>query len=140
MPTGDNVLSIDSNIILHYLTRDQEELWAKADAAFARLDSGEISLHCDPMVLGEVVWTLHSFYKLPPPEISVLLEPLLKAKHFRMPNKETYIRALELYGCDVPHFGDACACAAALEDCGGRLLSFDKRLSKVEGISRVEEA
>ena len=37
------------------------------------------------------------------------------------------------------HFGDACACAAAIEDCQGRLLSFDRKLTGVAGVARAEE-
>jgi hypothetical protein len=31
-----------------------------------------------------------------------------------------------------------CACAAALEECKGRLYSFDAELSKIEGLDRRE--
>jgi hypothetical protein len=37
----------------------------------------------------------------------------------------------------VRDFGDACACAAALQRCEGRLVSFDRKLSGVDGISRL---
>jgi predicted nucleic-acid-binding protein len=68
------------------------------------------------------------------------LEPIIKAEGFIVPNKDRYIRALKLYSESVSHFGDACACAAALEDCDGRLLSFDRKLSGVDGIRRTENA
>jgi len=49
-----------------------------------------------------------------------------------------YLRALRLFAHTVKHFGDALACAAVLEDCEGRLYSFDRKLSAVEGIERRE--
>lgn len=140
MSTTARAFAVDSNVLLRYLTRDNEDLWAKADAAMARMANGEIILHCEPMILGEMVWVLSSFFKLTRREISDLLEPLVSAKGFHIPGKGRYIRALELYGSSVPHFGDACACAAAIEESEGRLLSFDKELSAVEGVERTEWA
>lgn len=131
--------SVDANIILRYLTRDHEELWKKADAIVGAMDDGKVELVCDPVTLAEVVFVLGSTYGLAREQIHALMEPIVTAKAFVMPNKEVYIRALELYGDSVSHFGDACACATALARAEGRLVSFDKKLSGVEGIHRTEE-
>ena len=132
--------SIDANVILRYLLRDDEAQYTKAEAIVKDVAKGAVSIHCDPVILGEVVWVLASFYKLPRRKIFEILAPMLKADEFRIPNKSRYIRALELYAHSIPHFGDACACATALEDCEGRLLSFDRELSDVQGIIRSETA
>ncbi len=63
---------------------------------------------------------------------------MVSADGFIVPDKDRYLRALALYGEGKLHFGDACACAAAELDCEGRLLSFDRALSKVPGVERVE--
>jgi len=136
---ASDAISIDANVILRYLVRDDEELWRKANAAVLKMESGELVLECDPVILGEVVWTLTSFYKLPRQQIAEALSRLLRADGFRVPSKDRYLRALQLYFTSVPHFADACACAAAVEDCEGRLLSFDRKLSRVEGVRRTEE-
>jgi predicted nucleic-acid-binding protein len=132
-------LAIDANVILRYLVRDDKALWEKADAVMRRMDRGEVVLDCDPVILGEVVWTLTSFYKLPRERIASALLGLLSAEGFRVLGKDRYVRALQLYSTSVPHFADACASAAAIEDCDGQLLSFDRALSRVEGVSRHEE-
>ena len=44
-----------------------------------------------------------------------------------------------MYSESMRDFGDACACAAAMEKCEGRLLSLDRDLSKVPDIQRTEE-
>jgi predicted nucleic-acid-binding protein len=67
------------------------------------------------------------------------LEPIVNLDGFVITDKDRYIRALDLFATSVPHFGDACACAAALEECEGRVLSFDKKLAGVEGVRRSEE-
>ncbi len=103
------------------------------------MDKGRIELLCDPVTLAEIVFVLGSFYKLTREQIHEIMEPIVAAKGFAIPDKDRYVRALELYGYSVSHFGDACACAAAIEHCEGRLLSFDKKLSGVEKIRRLEE-
>ncbi len=131
--------TIDANIILRYLIRDKEAYWRKAHAVLRAVHDGTIAVVCDPITLGEIVFTLGSLYKLERQQVCDLLAPLLKAEGFHIADKDIYIRALELHGGSVPHFGDACACARAMESSGGRLLSFDKKLSKVPGVTRMEE-
>lgn len=130
---------VDANVLIRYLARDNEPLWEKADAIIEAMDDGRIELLCDPVNLAEIVFVLGSAGGLERMQIHQLLDPVIKAKGFRIPNKDVYIRAMELYGNNVPHFGDACACALALDSCEGRLLSFDKKLSSVPGLERVEE-
>lgn len=139
MKDSNKVCAIDANVILRYLLRDNEEQWVKAHAVIAQVEDGALVVVCDPVILAEVVWVLTSVYKLTHQHAASIVIPLVKADGFSVPNKDRYIRALELYATTVPHFGDACACAAALEQCGGKLLSFDKKLSGISGIQRQEE-
>ena len=133
------VYTVDANVILRYLLRDDEALWQKAYAAIRAVNEGSVKLVCDPVILAEVVFVLGSIYRLTRQRIYELLGPLVKAEGFLIPNKDLYIRALELYGNSVSHFGDACACAMALDTSEGRLLSFDKKISNVPGVERLEE-
>ncbi|HOS94449.1 MAG TPA: PIN domain-containing protein [Armatimonadota bacterium] len=129
---------VDANVLLRFLLDDHPELSGKAAAILERMERGGEVLHCDPVTLAEVVWVLGSFYKQPNDAIARALEPILKAEGLRMPEKARYIRALGLFAHTVASFGDACACAAALEDCQGRLYSFDRKLSEVDGVDRRE--
>lgn len=132
--------AIDANVLIRYLTRDDEDLWKKADAIIAAMDDGLVELLCNPVTLAEVVFVLGSkTFGLSREEVYRLLDPLVRSRGFRIPNKHLYMRALELYGTSVPHFGDACACALALTECEGRLISFDRKLSGIAGVERVEE-
>lgn len=130
---------IDANIILRHLLGDNEELSPKAKAILESVEDGLLTVICEPVTLAEAVWVLKSFYKLSPEQISGELLGIVALERFLLPNKPLYMQALKLYGGPVPHFGDACACAAALEQCDGRMLSFDRRLSRVDGISRDED-
>lgn len=133
-----DTLAIDANVIIRFLLRDHAELSPKAKAIIDAVQAKRLRVLCDPVTLAEVAWVLKSFYKLTPEQIVKELRPLVEAECFRVPNKGLYLRALDLFSSTVPHFGDACACAAALEECEGKLLSFDKKLSRADGIERLE--
>ncbi|MPN16654.1 hypothetical protein SDC9_163999 [bioreactor metagenome] len=47
------------------------------------------------------------------------------------------MKALELFALSVPHFGDACLCAAAIDMTEGEIISFDKKMKSVKGISCI---
>lgn len=130
--------SIDTNIIMRYLIPDNPELFAKAESILDRVAEGALTVFIDPIILAEVVFVFTNHYGRSREELRVILDPFLKSDNVLISNKFRYIRALEIYADTKAHFGDACACAAALEECDGRLFSFDRKLSEVEGISRVE--
>ena len=128
----------DANVILRYLLRDHEQLAEKARGLFEAVEDGRVVMVLNPVTLAEVVFVMASVYKVPSVQISDGLVSLLQADGVVMSEKEQYIRALQLFAGPVRHFGDACVCAAALEECEGRLFSFDRELSTVEGIERAE--
>lgn len=130
--------TIDANVILRYVTRDHEDHFRKAAAILEAVQDNKIEVYCEPVTLAEVVWVLARIYGLAREQIHAGLSPIVANRAFRMPDKARYIRALELYATAVPHFGDACACAAAVDTSEGKLLSFDKDLSRVADIVRLE--
>jgi predicted nucleic acid-binding protein len=131
---------VDANVILRYLLRDDEELAGKARAIWEAVEDGRLVAVCDPVTLGEVVFVMSSVYGLANAETGEALIALLQAEGVAMLAKERYLRALRLFADTVKHFGDACACACALEESEGQLLSFDRKLSSIAGIDRREMA
>jgi predicted nucleic-acid-binding protein len=131
--------ALDANIILRYLMQDDVDLYASAQRIFEAIDVGEIIALLDPVNLAEVVWVMQSFYQLSPADIGPVLETLLNSPFIDIAYKEQYLTALRLYAGGLHHFGDACACAAAMDRCDGRMLSFDRKLSRVSGIRRYEQ-
>jgi len=136
--SGD-LFEIDANVILRYLLQDNTELSPKATAIMEAIEDGELTVSCDPVILAEVIWVLGSVYRSPRDKIAFDLAPIIEARGFLVPNKERYVFALSIYATSNAHFGDACACAAALECSDGRLLSFDRDLSRIPGIHRLEK-
>lgn len=138
MTEASPLCAIDANVIVRYVLGDNERLYHLAEAIFLSIQSGETRALLEPVILSEVVFVLTTVYEMPRQEISEGLISLISAPGFVMPDKPHYLRALALLGTSVPHFGDACACAAAIGECDGRLYSFDKKLSAVEGVTRME--
>ena len=138
MPENARPYALDANVILRFILRDHEELSTKAQEIMQAASDGQIVVHCDPVIIAEVVYVLSSRYGAPRERIVESLASVLKPESTVMPNKQRYLRALRIFAETNAHFGDACACAAALEDCEGRLFSFDRELSEVEGIGRSE--
>ena len=130
--------ALDANVILRFILLDHEELSTKAREIMRAASDGRIVVHCDPVIVSEVVYVLSSRYGVSRARIAEAVERVLRPESTVMPNKERYLRALRIYAETTAHFGDACACAAAIQECEGRLLSFDRELSKIEGISRSE--
>jgi predicted nucleic-acid-binding protein len=130
--------SIDANVILRYVMHDDPKLFAKAYAILRAVQSGQTVVTCDPVNLADAIWMLSRDYKLSNQQICDGLEPIFQSEGFLMPDKERYLLAFRLFKEGLKSFGDACICAAALQDCEGRLFSFDVDLSKVPGVTRSE--
>ena len=139
MRTGARPCALDTNVIVRFVTQDHPSLSPKADEIMRAISEDRLAVVLDPVVLAEVVFVLTSFYKLSNESVSEALKSLVIADNVLMDAKAKYLLALDIFGTANVHFGDACACAAAVQDCGGRLISFDRILSRVPGISRLEE-
>ena len=139
MTGGARCYVIDANVVLRYLLGEPQEQAAAAGEVMAAIEAGAMLGYLSPVALAEIVWVLSSFYELPAADIAAALEPIVKNENVLVPGKEIYVKALELFADGVKHFGDACACAAAMVECDGRLVSFDRELSRVDGITRTEK-
>ncbi len=131
--------TLDANIILRYVLDDNEELTAKAERIWQAIEDGAVTAVLEPVTLAEVVFVLASVYRLPNATISEAVLPLLQVEGVRMHNRERYLHALRLFGTTVKHFGDACACATALDETGGLLYSFDRGMPEIAGLRRAED-
>jgi predicted nucleic acid-binding protein len=131
--------AVDANVLLRYVLRDEEELAQRARHIWQAVERAQIVAVLDPVILSEVVLVMSRTYGLSNEEIAEALTSMVELDHVVMVAKPRYVRALRLFGHSVKHFGDACACACALEECEGRLYSFDRKLSAVPGVQRREE-
>lgn len=133
---------LDTNVIISYLTRDDE---AKAEACyqlFQRVQLGEEELFTCEAVVSEVAYVLSSSrapYRLSHADIKARLLPILTLRGVRLPQKRVYLRALDLYAsAPFLDFEDALA-VAHMEHRGlTEIVSYDRDFDRVTGLRRVE--
>lgn len=133
---------LDTNVILRYLTRDDE---AKAEACyqlFQRVGRGEEELLTCEAIVTEVVYVLSSRrapYRLSHEEIRGRLVPILTLRGLRLPQKRVYIRALDLYAAaPFLDFEDALAVAHMERQGVTEIVSYDRDFDLVPELQRVE--
>ena len=92
---------LDTNVILRYLTRDDE---AKAEACrvlLERVNAGAEQVMVSEAVFTELVYVLSSRrlpYQLARADILARLVPILAMRGLKLPHKRMYLRALEQTG------------------------------------------
>ena len=133
---------LDTNVVLRYLTRDDE---AKAQACyrlFQRVKSQEEELFTCEAIVTEVVYVLASRragYGLSHEEIRARLVPILSLRGLRLQHKAVYVRALDIYA-SRPYldFEDALAVAHMERRGIAEIVSYDRDFDRVAQVRRIE--
>ena len=132
---------LDANIILRYLTRDDEAKAAACFSLFQRLKGGQEQVTTSEVVLHEVLYVLTSraHYNLSHEDASARLRPILTLRGLKLPHKRVYLRALDLYTASPSlDFGDALAVAQMESQSIQEILSYDTDFDRFPGIKRIE--
>ena len=123
LPNGGKMIAVDTNIIVRFLTRDDEEQYQKVYRIFAESEH----LFIPATVILETEWVLRFSYRFPSERIIYALTGLLKLNNVNTENKVAVINALEWHknGMD---FADALhlSCSSHTD----KFVSFDKKLIK----------
>ena len=133
---------LDTNVILRYLTRDDE---AKAEACyrlFQSVKNGEEELFTCEAIVTEVVYVLSSpraGYRLSHDDIRARLVPILSLRGLRLLHKRVYVRALDIYA-SFPSldFEDALAVAHIERQGITEIVSYDRDFDRVVQVQRTE--
>ena len=133
---------LDANIIIRYLTRDNE-LKAKACyQLFQRIKQGKEEVATCEAILTEVAYVLTSNrapYRLSHSEVRDRLVPILSLRGLKLPRKRNFLRALDIYA-SAPSLDIEDALAAAhMEQRGiSGIYSYDRDFDRVAGVRRLE--
>ena len=133
---------LDTNVILRYLTRDDEEKAEACYRLFQRVKQGDEELFTCEAVVTEVAYVLSSTrapYRLSHGEIRERLLPILTLRGLKLPQKRACLRALDLYA-EVPSLDieDALAVAHMEQQRVTEIISYDTDFDRVAGIERAE--
>src|SRR3990170_2532870 len=102
-----SVRFVDTNILLRYLVRDDEEKAKQALALLRRVEQGKEKVATSAMVVFEAVFTLEKRYRFPRELIREALLDILSLRGLEFPNKLLYQTVFDLYVDRNISFADA---------------------------------
>jgi predicted nucleic-acid-binding protein len=98
-------IGVDTNIIIRYIVRDDEEQAAKADSVFTKSDLNNPIL-INHIVVVETIWVLKILYKYPKSDLIKVLEILLFNTEIKVLNSEEAQKALLMFQNGTADFSD----------------------------------
>ena len=128
---------LDTNVIIRFLTADDNIKYQNLHSFFTAIENGEMRVELKLIVLFQVVFVLKSFYKVPKEDIVEGLLTLLGFKGITIKEKKVVRRSLDLWRDKNVEIVD-CYLIACLEgDRQNLLYSYDRDFDSFN-INRVE--
>jgi predicted nucleic-acid-binding protein len=123
------VYLLDANVIIRFLTGDDEKFLKKSIEYFEQIEKKELKVEILSEVVMEVFFVLTKFYKLPKNEVISDLKVILSLEGVVNKDKIILFEALNIIENKNIDFVDALICAKYKLQGYGKL-SFDKDLNK----------
>jgi predicted nucleic-acid-binding protein len=102
---GCGVLGLDSNVLVRFLTRDDEQQFAAASRLLGQ--AVDHSLRVSLIVLVELNWVLRRVYKRPKLDVLRTLDDLMDARQLVIEERARVIQAIVLARATEADFSDA---------------------------------
>jgi predicted nucleic acid-binding protein len=128
---------LDTNILLRYFTKDDEEKARKALALLQRIEKGEEKVETSLPVIFETIFTLQRYYKVPRSRIKDLLLLVLRLRGLRLPAKTLCIAALDIFVKRNISYADAFNAVYMQSKGMTEIYSWDEDFDRIEGITRI---
>jgi len=130
---------LDTNVILRFLLRDDEQKYQRSLRLLKRCENGEEDLETTHLTIAEAAWVLAGRpYKLEPSEIRDRLIPIVALEHLRLPDKALLADALRLYAHTGVDYADAYTAAVMRKHGLDRIYSYDTDFDRIPGLTRAE--
>ncbi len=124
------MIGLDTNILVRYLTRDDESQWRQA----ADLIQQNQPCFITNIVLCELVWVLRGAnYRFQKSEIISALEAMLHSAAFEFESRSTLDQALQQYKQGKADFSDYLIGATSRQAGCTETASFDRKLKGEKG-------
>ena len=124
------MIGLDTNVLVRYLTRDDESQWQQACLV---IESGQLCFIAN-IVLCELVWVLRGNpYKFDKQEILNTLEIMLQSPTFEFENRSVVYQALQRAKQGRADFSDYIIGAIATHAGCQETVSFDRKLKGERG-------
>lgn len=132
---------LDANIVVRYLTKDDEVKALACFELFQRLKLGKEQVETNKAIITEVVYVLSSKanYNLPHDEIRSRLLPIISLRGLKLKNKKIYLKALDFYAqYKTLDFEDVLTLAFMEKKGIKQIYSYDSDFDGITNIERVE--
>ncbi len=120
----------DTNVLIRYLTKDNEVLYFRAKEFFDKVKDGTTRAVILESVIAECIYVLTKIYKVPGKEAADSLIALLHYKGIENPDREELICALTLFSERRIDIVDCILCVKASGP-EASLFTFDEELNKI---------
>jgi predicted nucleic-acid-binding protein len=129
------MIALDTNILVRYLTQDDEQQWQEAIALIKQNQPCFIT----NIVICELVWVLRGGnYGFNKDEIINTLEAMLHSSAFQFESRSTVYQALQRYKEGRADFSDYLIGAIACQAGCTETVSFDGKLKNEKGFRCLE--
>lgn len=129
------MIGLDTNILIRYLTRDDESQWRQASELIQQNQPCFIA----NIVLCELVWVLRGAnYRFQKDEIINVLEAMLHSAAFEFENRSTVDRALQRYKRGKADFSDYLIGVTSRQAGCTETANFDGKLKGEQGFRWLE--
>lgn len=125
------LLWVDANVLLRFLTGDPPDLAERARRLVARAEQGEVTLRLTILMVAEMVWVLGSFYNYPRERIAEVLLPLVIADGVAVDDHDRVVGALTRMAAHNVDFVDAYLAELARAT-NGVIASFDHDFRRLD--------
>ena len=123
------MIGLDTNVVVRYLTRDDETQWRKAADL---INQSESCFICN-VVLCEMVWVLRGKpYRYSPAEIMETLELMLQSPKFEFENRSIIYQAISATKQGKADFADYLIGAVNHHHGAIHTVTFDRKLKTVK--------
>lgn len=129
------MLSVDTNVLIRVLVDDPSAPEQCRIARQAVSDAGEVFV-CQ-VVQTETVWVLASAYGLSKKRLRDTLSVIADHPAFHLQRQDVFRAALENYAASSADFAD-CMILAESVSAGCVVVSFDRKLTKLEGVRELK--
>lgn len=131
--------TIDTNVLVYYLTGSQGELTTRSTELIHRVLTNRESAYIPATVVLECIHVLRTGFNVAENESTGLLRTLLTAPSFHSEHKPALLSALDFASSQtVLSFADCYHLALTKELGMTQIYSFDKKMDRYPGVERIE--
>ncbi len=136
-PDRGSMIAADTNLFVRWLTNDDKAQAESAARLFRAAEKTNEPIWVADMVVGELVWVLQRVFRLRPPQVAEMVEPIIAAPMLAIENRDRLMRAMELFAAHNVDFIDCYIASSAIEKGLKGVASFDRDFDKLP-VRRIE--